>query len=397
VDDVPANLVAVEAILHGLGYAMMTADSGEDALRLLLRHEFAALLLDVQMPGMNGFEVAKHVRMRAATRDLGIIFLTAYESKQNALRGYDLGAVDVIFKPIDREILRSKVRAFVDLHESRRELSVKNAELQRQHGELARAYAELRTAQAGLIQAAKMASLGALVAGVAHEINNPLAFVMSHVQTAIKSFDRSRSENAAGRQSASEAAWQVGKDRLVETKLGLERMNELVVKLRTFSRLDEGERKSMSVQESIAAVLTILNHRFKGRIELELNLHGPDAIDCFPALFNQVLLNLLSNAADAIGEHGTIEISTDEADGVFELRVKDSGPGLSESARQRIFEPFFTTKGVGEGTGLGLAISYGFVEALGGTIVAANRSDRRGATFTITLPAAARPSLDQTA
>jgi two-component system NtrC family sensor kinase len=283
-----------------------------------------------------------------------------------------LGAVDVIFKPIDREILRSKVRAFVDLHESRRELSVKNAELQLQHAELTRAYAELRTAQAGLIQAAKMASLGALVAGVAHEINNPLAFVMSHVQTAIKSFDRSLSERAAGRADSSEAAWQIGKDRLLETQLGLERMNELVVKLRTFSRLDEGERKSMSVQESISAVLTILNHRFKGRIEVELSLQGPDRIDCFPALFNQVLLNLLSNAADAIGERGVIEIATHEADGVFELRVKDSGPGLSEATRQRLFEPFFTTKGVGEGTGLGLAISYAIVQKHGGTIELSN-------------------------
>ena len=354
VDDVHANLVALEAVIHDLDCRVVTAHSGEEALRLLLRQEFALLLLDVQMPGMDGFEVARHVRMRAATSDLGIIFVTAYESKQNALQGYDVGGVDVIFKPIDREILRSKVRAFLELNASRQKLRAANA--------------ELRATQANLVQAAKMASLGVLVAGVAHEVNNPLTFAMSHVRTAIKSFDQLHAAVETTDTAAVEAAWQHGRERLNETALGLERIRDLVQKLRTFSRLDEDERKSVSVRESVDAVLTILKHRFEPRIDVSVRLSPPDTLECFPSLLNQVLLNLVANAIDAIEGQGTVRISAGAEGSEFILRVADTGSGIPAAARERLFEPFFTTKPVGEGTGLGLAISYSIVKKHGGTL-----------------------------
>jgi two-component system NtrC family sensor kinase len=389
VDDVHANLVALEAVIHDLDCTVVTARSGEEALRLLLRQEFALLLLDVQMPGMDGFEVARHVRMRSATADVGIIFVTAFESKQSALRGYDEGGVDFIFKPIDREILRSKVRAFLELHASRRKLADANARLEASHAqvlalaeaeasaarqarskneELRAAYAELRSTQANLVQAAKMASLGVLVAGVAHEVNNPLTFAMSHVRTAIKSFDQLHAAADGVDSAAFEAAWQCGRERLNETGLGLERIRDLVQKLRTFSRLDEDERKSVSVRESVDAVLAILRHRFEPRIDVRVRLSPPDTLECVPSLLNQVLLNLVANAIDAIKGEGTVQISAGAEGSEFLVRVADSGSGISPAARERLFEPFFTTKPVGEGTGLGLAISYSIVKKHGGSL-----------------------------
>jgi len=354
VDDVQANLVALESIISDLPCTIVTARSGEEALRLVLRQEFALILLDVQMPDMDGFEVARLLRSRVATSNLSIIFVTAFESKQNALRGYDLGGIDFIFKPIDAEILRSKVRAFLELHQSREQLRAANA--------------ELRSAQASLVQAAKMASLGVLVAGVAHEVNNPLTFSMSHVRTAIKNFDRLRPEAEGADFAARDDAWQCGRNRLNETLIGLERIRDLVEKLRTFSRLDEDERKPVNVQDSVDAVLAILRHRYDPRIDVRVKLTPPHVFECYPSLLNQVLLNLVSNAIDAIDGVGVIHINVGAEGADFVVRVSDTGSGIPAAVRERLFEPFFTTKPVGEGTGLGLSISYSIVKRHGGSL-----------------------------
>src|SRR4051812_26164649 len=212
VDDIEANLVVLRALLEDVHCTVTSASSGTQALRALLKQEFAVLLLDVQMPEMDGYEVARHVRMNPATRDVPIIFLTAaHDSPENVARGYGSGAVDFLFKPLDSTVLLSKVRIFLELYSARQKLAeanqkleAKNAELRalaeaeaaaatslrRANEELQLAYRELQSTQTQLVQSAKMASLGELVAGVAHEINNPLAFVLSHLETTRKSLDQ---------------------------------------------------------------------------------------------------------------------------------------------------------------------------------------------------------------
>ena len=151
--------------------------------------------------------------------------------------------------------------------------------------------------------------------------------------------------------------------------LGLERIRELVLKLRTFSRLDEGELKRVSVKESVESVLTIMNHRIKDGVRVETRFGEPDVIDCYPALLNQAVMNLVANAIDALDGEGTVSITTGIGPGgAYEMAVSDTGPGIPEHLRQRVLEPFFTTKDVGQGTGLGLSITDSIVKKHGGSL-----------------------------
>jgi two-component system NtrC family sensor kinase len=260
-----------------------------------------------------------------------------------------------------------------------------NRELSRLNDELAQANTELRSKQSQLVQAAKMASLGELVAGVAHEINNPLAFVRSHVSTAQNCMTKVAAEVQPAPDSPAAELIARGKSRLAEAEAGLERIRELVVKLRVFSRLDEGERKEVKVSECVESVLTILRHKFDGRIEVTTHFGHPDVLDCYPSLLNQALMNLVANSIDAIEDRGNISISTGaDADG-YAILIADTGHGVPADVRDRIFEPFFTTKPVGQGTGLGLSITYSIVERHNGMIDISPRTGG-GTLATICLP-----------
>ncbi len=383
VDDIEANLVVLRALLENVACTVTSASSGTQALRALLKQEFAVLLLDVQMPEMDGYEVARHVRMNPATRDVPIIFLTAtHDSAENVARGYGSGAVDFLFKPLDSKVLLSKVRIFLELYQARQRLGDANLELGRKNlklaalaeaeanaasslrsanDELKAAYQDLKSAQTQLVQSAKMASLGELVAGVAHEINNPLAFVLSHLETIRRSLEQFRVELRGEVPPPAEDHWQRAHSRLAETEVGLGRIRDLVLKLRTFSRLDEGERKVVSVRECVESVVTILGHRLKDQVRIVTELRPPDMLDCFPSLLNQVLLNLVANSLDAIEGNGTVTIKAGAEGQSFVITIADTGSGIPVELRDRVLEPFFTTKPVGQGTGLGLSIAYSII------------------------------------
>lgn len=386
VDDVEANLIALRALLEDMDCEIVFARSGNDALRLLLRREFAVILLDVQMPEMDGYEVAHHARRNPSTRDVPIIFLTAANNSEGmVLRGYGSGAVDFLFKPLNPSILRSKVRVFLDLHAALQKVADANTALEQRNVQLQVAYADLQTTQAQLVQSAKMASLGELVAGVAHEINNPLAFVLSHLATVRRKLELLDGQVPALHADDVKEAWQRANDRLHEIGPGLERIRELVIKLRTFSRLDEGERKRVSIRECVESVLTILGHRLRDGIELETHFGDPDDLDCYPGLLNQAIMNLVANAIDAMDGKGNLLIRTGRRDAGYEIAVCDSGPGIPLELRERVLDPFFTTKPVGQGTGLGLSITYSIVRKHGGELQLSER-EGGGACITIRLP-----------
>jgi two-component system NtrC family sensor kinase len=293
-------------------------------------------------------------------------------------RAYGSGAVDFLFKPVDPDVLRYKVKVFLELYSARKQLALTLQAAQQ-------SYEELQAAQARLVQSEKMASLGQLVAGIAHEINNPLAYVLSHLGTVkgcLRTIERdSKPEMLEG----SKVPWERAQQRLDEMEGGLHRIRDLVLKLRTFSRLDEGERKSASVRECVDSVLTMLGHRMEGRIAVETRFGEPDVVECFPRLLTQAIMNVVANAIDAIDGDGEISIATNADSGTYSIVVTDSGVGVPESARGRLFEPFFTTKPVGEGTGLGLAIAYSIARKHGGSMEL-DEGDGHGTTMRIVFP-----------
>jgi two-component system, NtrC family, sensor kinase len=380
VDDVEANLLALQALLDDLDCEVVCVRSGNAALSQLLRREYAVVLLDVQMPEMDGYEVARHAHENPATRLVPIVFLTAQNrSEENILRGYGTGAVDYLFKPIDSTILRSKVRVFLELHRTKKQIAdgKKRLEVTLQ---------ELESAQAQLVQSAKMASLGELVAGIAHEINNPLAFALSHLDTALRALEPIETALKPGESPAASPHWDKMKRRMSEMDIGLKRIRDLVVKLRTFSRLDGDERGLVSVKECVDSVITILGHRLEDRVTIQTDLGDPDIIECYPGLLNQAIMNLIANSIDAIEGRGTIMVASGGLSSErYRIAVTDTGPGIPPALRQRIFEPFFTTKAVGAGTGLGLSITYSIVEKHGGTLTV-DCPPTGGTTMTIELP-----------
>jgi CheY-like chemotaxis protein len=255
VDDAPGNLLSLAALLEGLSCSVETARSGEEALRLLLREQFAVMLLDVRMPDMDGFEVARHVRMHAQTRDLPIIFLTAGANDDDAHQrlGYDCGAVDFLFKPINREALRSKVNVFVELHARRRELADTNARLEaanskllalaeaeataasslrQAHDELASAYRGLRLAQDQLIGATTVTAsddfpaLDGFPALEPTTATDPLSSVMSHIDLARSDLARLRNRARSGLTPESVVEWEKLKALLSDAASQLRRLRD---------------------------------------------------------------------------------------------------------------------------------------------------------------------------
>ncbi|HET6337896.1 MAG TPA: response regulator [Polyangiales bacterium] len=394
VDDSATYRAELAKILEADGYEIILARSGEEAIELLSVQSVDCVLLDLIMDGISGTETCRLIKSSPGLRDLPVMLLTSVEDRASMLEAMASGADDYIAKSAEFTVLKARVRAQLRRRQfedetrrvreqllrsqseaaaarSARELAETRAllveQLERKNGELETAYRELQTAQSQLVQSAKMASLGELVAGVAHEINNPLAFVLSHLDTTRRSLAKAAPAPEHMTQTAKDN-WERALSRLQEMNLGLDRIQELVVKLRTFSRLDEGEQKTVSIRECVESLLTILGHKLKDRIAVETHFGEPDQLDCFPSLLTQAIMNLVSNSIDAIDGQGRIDIRTGAAEGGYRIVVTDSGHGIPPHLQERVIEPFFTTKPIGQGTGLGLSIVYSIVRKHGGTL-----------------------------
>lgn len=237
---------------------------------------------------------------------------------------------------------------------------------------------------AQLIQAEKMAALGLLVAGVAHEINTPMGAIHSNNDIMNRAVGRIRKalgespEREVGR--LLDILEQVCKNNEIAT----ERIMHVVRSLKNFARLDEAERKRVNIHEGIESTLTLMQNQLNSRIRIEKDFGELPEIECHPNQLNQVFMNILANAAQAIPQRGTIRIRTRAANDQVKVAISDTGVGISVEDLPKIFDPGFTTKGVGIGTGLGLSICYKIVQDHGGTIEVENA--KTGTTFTIVLP-----------
>lgn len=286
----------------------------------------------------------------------------------------------------------------------KQEIEEINLQLNIQKDELQKTLENLKQAQTQLVQSEKMASLGQLVAGIAHEINNPVNFISAGVESLATNLEEIRqvldiyhkitADNVEGKLNEieelkakveyKEAIREINK--LIDSiKNGTKRTTEIVRGLRTFSRLDEDILKMADIHEGLDSTLILLHNKYKNRIEIVKNYGNLQLIECYPGQLNQVFMNLLSNAIDAIDDKGVITIYTSMSNSWIEVRIKDTGQGIPENIKEKIFDPFFTTKGVGKGTGLGLSISQSIIEKHRGTIDVKSVKGK-GTEFVISLP-----------
>jgi hemerythrin-like metal-binding protein len=276
-------------------------------------------------------------------------------------------------------------------------LAESNRKLQAERAELTVLLQKVQDTQSQLLQSEKMASIGQLAAGVAHEINNPIGFVNSNLGTLwryVEDLLRFADLGAATPEGAT-LKQQVDldylrtdlRDLLRESQEGLDRVRKIVANLKDFSRVDQAEWQDADLLAGLESTLNVAWHELKYKAEIVRELVPLPDVHCVPAQLNQVFLNLLVNAAQAIAEHGTITLRSGVEDAFVWIEVADTGCGMDEATQRRIFEPFFTTKPVGTGTGLGMSLTYDIVKKHGGSIEV-DSAPGQGARIRIRLPVA---------
>jgi PAS domain S-box-containing protein len=546
VDDRERNLTTLEMVLKDLGQDLVKATSGQEALRHLLARDFAVVLLDVRMPEMDGFETAELIRNRRRSRHTPIIFVTALDANpEDIVRGYSVGAVDFLFRPFMPEVLKAKVKVFLDLFESREvlraselrfstlvknipgalyrraagspwdlhfisdaiegitgfaasdflggsrtladvlhpedrdpiarvmeaafqerrpyaleyriihrdrsvrwisdkgqgmpsgdgtiryldgilfdvterrlaeeevrqrtaQLAASNEQLHEQIAERQRAEEERSRMSAQLLQGQKLQAIGQLAAGIAHEINNPVGYILSNTVTGLeylKNLQRlleSTEQVLKIRPTAKAGGLREDLDRLREEidapfllrdfgeamkdiKEGAERIRDIVKSLREFTHLDPGDWKPAGLEELVESAIRLCWNELKYKAEVNRDFVSVPPVVCHPQQIEQVFVNLLVNAAQALDQKGTIVVSIREEDGQAVVRIRDTGSGIQPEVLPKLFEPFFTTKPVGQGTGLGLHVVHKIVMAHQGKIEV-DSGVGRGTEFTVRLP-----------
>jgi signal transduction histidine kinase len=363
VDDVPENLVAVEAALAPLGHRVLRASSGEEALRHLLTDDVGVIVLDVMMPGLDGFETARHIKDRDRTRDIPIVFLTAMGGEiANRLRGYDAGAVDYLAKPVDPAILQAKVRVFLELHLAAQALRDQGEELAKRTRDLERSNADLE-------QFSYVAS---------HDLQEPLRAIAGYLELLVDHVGEDLDEDARtwiGR--ASDSA---------------DRMYSMIRDLLTYARAGAGEHEPTVVDLDVAVTTAVeaVSASVRGSGGAVHVTSGLGRVRAVALDVERVVQNLLSNALKYRSETAPdIVVDAMKAGDAIELTVCDNGRGVPVEDLERVFGRFERVGGDPyPGTGLGLAICKRLVEHNGGHIWMTRNDPAPGTTVHATFPAA---------
>lgn len=444
VDDNPNNLKVLSEALTDTECEILLAEDGESAIEQIHDAPPDLILLDVMMPGIDGFETCSRLKTNPSTQHIPIIFMTALSDTADKVKGFNLGAVDYITKPFEQEEVLARVTTHLKIHNLTRQMQTQNqllkkevterstaeAKLQKLTQELERiveertarlsqALHDLHQAQLSLIQKEKMSALGQLVAGIAHEINNPVNFIsgsLSHASEHIQNLlDLLRLYQECYPNPLLEINQQIEAielEYLVEDlpqiitsmNKATERINQIIRSLKHFSRRDDSTPQPVNIQEGIDSTLLILQHRLQAnerhsaiQVIKEYAIIPP--VVCYAGPLNQVFMNILSNAIDAIEEsfvnsplslvnnQGQIRICTQLLENhIVVIKIADNGLGMTQAVKERLFESMFTTKPVGKGTGLGLSISRQIVEEQHGGRLRCVSEFGQGAEFWIEIP-----------
>ncbi|MGE5679097.1 MAG: response regulator [Pseudomonadota bacterium] len=415
VDDNNLNLqYAKNTLLESrLDCEILLKTSGLEALEALEKEEVDIMLLDIIMPEMSGIEVLKVIRSNESYKDLQVIMFTSLEDKRVLQVSFELGANDFINKPIEKIEFISRIKAAInvrnyqlDLHRTMEILGKKNK--------------LLKEAQFHLLQKEKMAAIGELAAGIAHEINNPLGYVSSNFETLAKYTDRLKNimggciemvRAAAENEKMLQGAEKNGfaeelvkngeryrfmmddlESLISDSKEGIEKVSRIVQTLRSFALSDEENISAYNdLNDVIEEVLLMVNNEIGDSISIAKNLEELPIVLFNRSQIARVLINIISNAIQAVkswsdGKKGIIGIRTNKDGKYITCEIFDNGPGMDKAVLRRIFEPFYSTRDIGSGVGLGLSISYDIIVNKHKGDLTADSIPGVGTTFVIRLP-----------
>jgi signal transduction histidine kinase len=416
VDDNPNNLKVLAEAIQGYGWKALMATDGESAIE---QAEYALpdlIILDVMMPGIDGFETCCRLKANPITQNIPVIFMTALADATDKVKGLEIGAVDYITKPFQQAEVIARLKLHLQISHLTRNLE---QQVEERTAELTQSLQQLQQTQLQMIQNEKMSALGNLVAGIAHEMNNPLGFISATLKQVKPSIDDIIEHLQLYQQSLpnpgaeiTDHAEEIDLDYSIEDlakminsmTMACDRIQNISNSLRTFSRADRDYKQLFNIHEGIDSTILILKHRLKANenrpaIEVFTEYGDIPQVECFPGQLNQVFMNILANAIDALDEanggHSFDEITANPnqitiTTVVVEKQVKviiaDNGIGMTKEVKQKIFDNLFTTKGVSKGTGLGLAIAQQIIFDKHDGEIDCWSSPGEGTKFTISLP-----------
>lgn len=394
VEDNPASRILMQTMLTREGYApVFLADNGVDAWELLQEKPVRMVITDWMMPRMDGLELCRKIRGGSFKNYIYIILLTAKIHSSDVVMGLNAGANDFISKPVNREELLARLRA------GHRVIHLED---------------DQQKANFQLLQTEKMASIGQLAAGVAHEINNPIGFVSSNIKvlkeynnTALQLYqlyqslmielEKNEMQIPGGIneiysrirrfEKENDIAYLTGDtvELIEDCREGVDRIKKIVCDLKDFAHPGKDELKTVDINASLESTLNVISNEVKYKAAVHKEFGSLPPVRCYPQRLNQVFLNLIVNAAQSIEPMGDITIRTRQEGMSIEIDIEDNGCGISPENLQKIFDPFFTTKEVGKGTGLGLHVAYQIIQKHKGRIDVESEPGK-GTRFRITIP-----------
>ncbi|MEH1923522.1 hybrid sensor histidine kinase/response regulator [Nostoc sp.] len=378
------RIVATETDIS-LHYTSNPAKAIQDAIAI----EPTVIFLDMIMPDIDGLMLLRWFRSHPVTRDIPIVMLSSKEEAKLKADAFTEGANDYLIKLPDAVELIARIRYHSKAYNNLKALTTATATAQLQAQQLKNTLQQLQTTQIQLIQTEKMSSLGRMVAGLAHEINNPVNFIHgnfnhlnNHVNCLLNLIGLYQKKHPESHFILQDEFGDFNLDFIVDDlpkilssmRIGTDRIRDIVLSLRNFSRLDQSEKKAVNIHEGIESTLLLLNHRLHPKIEIIKKYGNLPPVQCYPAQLNQVFMNILSNGIDALLELDNqiqkqivIQTEVTELETVI-ITFRDNANGIDAEIQSKIFDPFFTTKPINKGTGLGLAISHQIIQKHQGNI-----------------------------
>lgn len=433
VDDDHRNIKLMFSFLEMSGFNVIAAEAGESALEKVKNVLPDLILLDVMMPGIDGFETYHRLKSAKVTQDIPVIFMTAISDPVDKVKGLKLGAVDYIIKPFNPEELLARINLHIRLQKEIKERTAAQRALQKatskleqrvqeRTAELSASIEQLKETQVQLIQSEKMSIIGSLVAGIAHELNNPVSILAGNLNLAKEDIEAIINHIKLYQKQFPHPGSIIEKDAenldldflledlpsmFSEIKLASDRISEISVSLRSFAREDSTSKVAFNINDGIDIALMILQHRLKANnqhsaIEVVKNYGELPNINCYPNALNQVFISLLINAINSLEEshlknrHNylearqnshriTITTSVIESYGI-EIRIADNGPGMLEQIKDKLYEAFVNTKSSTKASNLGLSMSYLIVVHKHGGQLECKSDPKTGKEFVIKLP-----------